>query len=367
MKNLLIYPVTKEVISILRHRALLKEYECVYGCTLNSTYRENEDISYLDNGENVGIKCSNDIMDYINQVDDVLLSPGVGIHYVQECLIPIIDECVKNQKNIGFLFPPEPSLEDYTKEKCLRHQVSYIDFAYDWEDCYAGEDIFDINVPVVFVCGTAKDTDKFELQLHLREEMDCHAYKISQIGSKYYSKLFNIYPIPNFMFSGSIGGEEKVVRFNHYVKQIEEMDSPDLFIIGIPGGVVKDTGRITRELTFRAIEIAAAVIPDYVYLCIRENDLEADYIRDLIDSLNHKYEFEINQIIVSNTYFDWDRTEEAGRWELLKLPCCEIEHKVQPYKRIFEDTAISSLYQDHVEPVTRMIKVLSNYLQTNSI
>lgn len=365
MKTLLIYPVTKDVISILRYRNLISGYEKVIGCCLEGDYKESEDLSYLDNGERIGLECLTEI-ECMEEVDDILFAQVNCDNYFESYFLPFLQKYSIEEKKIGFLFP----VSDVFFNKVLKTGKIKAENLIDLKGCWdneEGDEMYPISVPVIFVCGTAEDTDKFELQLRLRREMLKNCYRISQIGTKYYSPVFGFHAVPDFMFSDSESAERKIIKWNHFVKWIEENEDPDVILIGVPGGVLKETETMIQEYGLTAYEMSAAVPPDYVYLCIYENDVNIEYLKELIQKLNHKYDFEINQIAVSNSYFDYMKTLETGEKDLLKLPCSMVEKKIGNNKEAMEPVYLSGILEAPKEKTDRMIRNLSANVESDLI
>lgn len=364
MKKALIYPVTKDVISILRHHKMLRNYDEIYGVCLTSESRP-EDISFIDNGKKIGIQCKDNLSDILAVVDDILFAEVLSDDYVNEYFLPVYEKCKSGKINIGFLFPVKTELEIKVKELCRDKNMQYISINEKY--CIRkGNKMLNINTPVIFVCGTAKDTDKFELQLLLREMLIRDSYNVSQVGTKYFSNLFDFHAIPDFIFENTISDDEKIIEFNNYIKRIEENETPDVILIGIPGGTVKDTEWYTQEFAVIADEIATAVKPDYVFLCIYENDYSVEYLEELIPKINARYDFEINQIAVSNTYFDFVKTKENGIKEILKLPFLLVNEKCSKKEEV-EYAGLFSIYEEFNTIYRKMIRELSEYAENNKI
>lgn len=284
-KSMLLFPFTKEVISIVRHRELLKDYEMIYCVCLPADEKENGDISYFDNGIPVNCICVKKFLDCIDKVDDIYLTTDTENDYIKSEYKKLIELCCEKRKNIGFLYRICAKERQSMQELCRKHNIDLLQFA-DIRFQFKNKYLEIINVPVIFICGSAKNTDKFETQLIVRKGLMEAGYKVSQIGTKYYSELFGFYSIPEYLYDCGMTETEKIICFNNQVKGIEREEKPDVIIIGIPGGTIRESEKGLTEFTIPAYEISSAITPDYTIMNIYENECDPEYLAETITSLN---------------------------------------------------------------------------------
>lgn len=354
-KTMMIYPFTREVISIVRYKELLAGYDKVYCVCLPSDMKEG-DASYIDNGKEVNCECVNEFESYMDDVDDVFFAADTVNPYIRKQYARLAGLCSEKKKNIGFLYPICKRDHENIQKFCQNSTIEFIQFKNSESPNNSGF-FQQISVPVIFVCGSAKDTDKFETQLIIRQNLMKLGFKVSQFGTKYYSELFGFHSIPSYMFHGNMSEHEKILCFNNQVKELELVENPDVILIGLPGGAVRDTENYTTEFAVTAYEISSAVTPDYTIFNIYENENDLEYMIENIFRLNNRYEFDINQIMVSNTYFDYSKTIENGKKEILKVPYREVKDKIM--NRRIGDVSIHSLYEEDDDIVMEIVRSLS--------
>lgn len=355
-KSMLLFPFTKEVISIVRHRDLLKEYKEIYCVCLPADAREDRDISYFDNGIPVNCICMKNFETCIDRADDIYITTDTENDYVKSEYKKLIELCFSKKKNIGFLYRICEKERQRMQNLCRKHNIEMLSFVGDkfsLENKYLEK----INVPVIFICGSARDTDKFETQLIVRKGLKKAGYRVSQIGTKYYSELFGFHPIPEYLYGCGMTETEKIICFNNQVKAIEREEKPDVIIIGIPGGMIREFESGLMELTIPAYEISLAVNPDYTIMNLYENECETEYLTDTITALNGRYEFEINQIIVSNVWLDYAKTKETGEKEILRIPYQEVMKGIE--NNYVDNIPVGSIYEDYDDIVMNIIKNLT--------
>jgi peptide maturation system protein (TIGR04066 family) len=163
----------------------------------------------------------------------------------------------------------------------------------------------EIKTPVVFVIGVAEKTQKFYIQLALRQHFSNKGYKIAQIGTKSYCELLGFHSFPLFMDSPYLSELSKIILFNHYVKKIEKTEKPDVIIIGIPGGIIPLDNKYNNKFGITAFEVSQAVCPDAVILSTLFENFPLEYFIELNLISKYRLGFEIDCFNISNVKFDW--------------------------------------------------------------
>lgn len=215
--------------------------------------------------------------------------------------------------------------------------------------------IRDINKPLVMVVGTGTNTGKFDVQLRVREIFLHGGYKVSQIGSKSYCELWGFHSFPDFM-RGTLSGEEKIVRFNQYVNYIANTEDSDVVIIGVPGGVVPISNKMLDDFGVMNYMVANAVKPDYVILNIGFVDYNQQYIETMVKALEHRLDYDVNSVFLSNFYINWEATDSLDRLVYMTLPTTVVDGEA-------EKCRCYSLYnKEHIEVFKRnLISTLIGY------
>lgn len=159
---------------------------------------------------------------------------------------------------------------------------------------------YDINTPIITVMGVGYNTSKFDIQLYLRKHFIGKGYKVAQIGSKKVSEFFDFYSMPAFMFDHSYSSEEKIFRFSEYVKKIEEIERPDVIIIGIPEPILPLNKKHPFSFGIYAFEILNAIEADYSILSLMHGEYGQDFMTEMKNLCRYRYNIEIDDFFVSN-------------------------------------------------------------------
>ena len=158
----------------------------------------------------------------------------------------------------------------------------------------------DIGVPIVGVVGTGYNVSKFDIQLYLREHFLKNKYKVSQIGSKKISELFGFHSMPDFMFNNCYSNQEKIFKFNEYVRVVSKIEKPDVIIIGVPEPVLPLNKKHPFNMGIIAFEILNAVDFDYLVLSLMHGEYTVEFMSEMERLFKYRFNTEIDDYYVSN-------------------------------------------------------------------
>lgn len=152
-------------------------------------------------------------------------------------------------------------LSDYTEMFSLLKHEPYDELGVDERYNFSRKDrLYDLDVPVIGVLGQGKNCEKFECQLLIDEVLGAEC-KTAVLSSNALGALFGYYTMPDFLFA-PLPFAEKVFKFNSYVRMIAKTELPDLFIVGIPGGVVPFEKREMNDFAEYPLVITTAISVD---------------------------------------------------------------------------------------------------------
>jgi peptide maturation system protein (TIGR04066 family) len=153
--------------------------------------------------------------------------------------------------------------------------------------------LFDIDVPIVTVLGTAENTDKFEVQAALHEQFAIAGYMASTVASRTEGEILGIHSYPRFMFDPAIDAEEKILRYNGLLKRIELRERPDVMILGVPGGVFQFSRKRNNRFGAQAFYISRAIKSDCAVLCSLYSDFVPSYFEDISVGIRNRLDIDV--------------------------------------------------------------------------
>ena len=235
-----------------------------------------KDWSYLYMGEHVGKKFSDH-----NTADYEVAIFGDGTkEYIFSDLFKNVKRELASSKDICMLFKLSETHRAAIFElaKSYYRNVSFIDgMRIDLSKIENDKKhLYKMEVPVVFVVGTQEQSKKMDCVLGLKKYFDSKGYKVQAIGSKSFSALFDVHAFPDFMYD-SISEENKILYFNALCKNIEYFEHPDIFIVGIPGGLMQYNSTVTNHFGILPYEISQALDPDYIVTVIPYGEYDRSF------------------------------------------------------------------------------------------
>ena len=275
MKNSLkavIYPINKEYVEILKYKEMMEKYEEIIPVCLSGQGIEHRDAGELVKGKPLGIEIMADFEICMQDVDDIIFTEFSDVVFDKMMY------SIEHKKNIVCLFELEDEMNRTITGKCIENGVHFKNYcdSYAAYDMLKEKKIREMNVPILLICGLSEYTNKFEVQLRVRDEFKKRGYCVSQIGSKKYSRIFEMHNFPQFMFQ-NIPEIDKVYMFNSYVKQIERKEHPDIIIIGVPGGVMPYDMDHPNGFGIVNYLVSNALSVDGTLLCLAYNEYEGSF------------------------------------------------------------------------------------------
>jgi peptide maturation system protein (TIGR04066 family) len=226
-----------------------------------------------------------------DKIDALWITNSMG-ELKEESLYDMIDDAAQRGKRILVTRQVESGLNFQILKLAKKYPDMFIKPADAYSDIgkYDSSGFLDcISTPVISVAGVGDRTDKFLLQLALKEYFEKKDYKVVLISSRSNSSMLRgVYAFPSFMNS-NISTECKIVLYNRFVKKIKKDKRPDLIITGVPGGIVPgiDISRMSFELC--PYTVFNAIKSTYSIICLYGNDVSDAYLHELSQLMKYKY------------------------------------------------------------------------------
>lgn len=225
-----------------------------------------------------------------------------------------------------------------------------------------GEEFLDkrlqrIETPVVFVAGMGEKCNKFEVQMFLKSHLNNLDYKVCVVSSRTNAELFGIHSFPEFMLQHDLDESSKIINFNHYLKRLEESETPDIIIIGVPGGIMPVSEKHTEHFGILAFEVFNAVKCDALLFCIHNNKYTKEYFDELQNLCQYRFHTSIDAVVISNYAYDGFSLETEGQIKYLSFTNEEIDDSISSYP---ENVYGNSTYEKLAE---NLLDILSGYAE----
>ena len=305
-----IFPYNAECAPIIKNKELLTMHNivaCISPCGYGFKGR---DVAYAYGGMEEEIIVSDKHLSEIDFEDLLICESKSDFDTI---LMPYIEEAANLGKNVYFLYDLDgihkQKIENIFRDrenKCVILAHRDIDVSTLVVD---ENEIIPMSVPVIFVAGVITNVNKFDVQLGLRAYLIDNGYKVSQIGSKKYCEFFGFHSIPDFMFNRDLTEKQKIIWFNRLCKSIELSESPDVFVIGIPGATMVYNDQFTNDFGITAYEISNSVRSDATIICVPYESYDSKFLQMIKESSKFKYDMQVDCFNMSNKQFDAARSK----------------------------------------------------------
>ncbi|TYQ14966.1 UNVERIFIED_CONTAM: peptide maturation system protein (TIGR04066 family) [Acetivibrio alkalicellulosi] len=369
----LVYPYDINFSSILRHKDLLNNHEIVALVSPRGWSLSGKDGAFADGGDELGIIVDYNFEDSLKKCDTVLFCESEHILDFESIILPNIFMAIDLKKNILINFSLCKKVLDLIIQKCNTNgvEVQYNGMIEEDVICYdipfEHECIHEINTPVVFILGIGEKTNKFEIQLSLRENISKMGYRISQIGSRACCEFLGFHSFPHFMYSNKVTETNKIVLFNHYIKNIEMTEQPDLIIIGIPGAIMPVSNTLTNRFGVLAFEVSQAVKPDSTIISCHYQEYLEKYFIELEKFAKYRLGCSTDCFNIANSVLDYSQSPDLNKTDYVILPSSYVDKKISPYKKYNQKIFNILNKKDNQDMSEYIIDLLSKYGQTECI
>jgi peptide maturation system protein (TIGR04066 family) len=365
----MVYPYNLKISPIVRHRDLLENHQIVSLVSPEGWGMTGKDASLADNGEKLGITIRSDFEACLDLCDTVLFCQSVHTLDYETVIKPKILKAIQLKKDIIITIPLEKEEVEYISQQVLSNNLNFEYYGHMncKPDNYIGDKkvrIYDIETPVIFVMGMGGRTNKFEIQLSLRENLLKMGYNVSQIGSRGYCELFGFHSFPDFMYSDKITESNKILLFNHFVKNIEKTESPDLIVIGIPGGIMPINDTVTNNFGILSYEVSQAVVPDLAVFGCHCEQYNKEYFTEIKKLIKYKFNSNIECFCIANSIIDGIETKYNNKAVHISVSSEYVDNKVQAYTSYGEKIFNALNPQDSKKMTEHIVDVLANYCQS---
>jgi len=178
--------------------------------------------------------------------------------------------------------------------------------------------IYSINTPIIGVLGYGKHCGKFHNQLLLKDILETD-YRTVTVASNALGALFGCYTLPSFFYEGR-PFQEKIVKFNYYIRSLVKTHDPEVIVLGVPEGIAPFAKREFHHFAEYPLVISSAVPIDTAVLCtyFMSGKIREPGLRKMVDFCMNRYSVPVGAVAISGTIYDIPQLEyEKVMYEFL--------------------------------------------------
>ena len=309
IKPTVVYPFSFTSALLPRYQTL-SNYKIASVVVPGKLSNKVSDASFYDEGEPMGIPVSFDLSSQLSNIDTVIWAEYdyMDNFRFRDHVFNQISDILRQGKEVVCTQP----LNDvelkrfYSDASQFNGLFHYLDNKIYADEIFSSSALKKIEVPIISVYGTIENCSKFETQLMLRQKFLSNGYRVSQVGSRHYSSLYNVHPFPRFMFETGHTEAQKILGFNSWLREISNVEQPDVIIVGVPGGLMPVNTRYHFNFVIIAYLVSCAIEPDFSILNVPFEEIDTQYVEMMRNLFRYRFSTQIDCIAMSNVRLNRD-------------------------------------------------------------
>ncbi len=329
-----VYPYDIESAYFFRYDYFNKDFQVVGAVSPPGWGLHGNDVLGVCKEKHCGIEVVKSFNEVDEDFDTVILVDSYNDLDFNTYIFPKVKEILQKKKNLICTKILDNESKMALKKLC--ESIGVI-FKYYNNETYNSNiikgELYDINVPVIFIMSIASRTNKFDIQLTLKRDLGEMGYRTSIIGSKNHGEVFGMHNFPNFMFDDQIKESKKILMFNRLVKEIEKNENPDAIIIGVPEGIMPIGKVLNNNFGIIPYLVCNAVKPDTTILSLLyTKNYDKEYFEEVERVLKYKFDCNIDCYNLSNIFYDYQESENNNSTIYTIIDSDFIDFKKDKYK-----------------------------------
>jgi peptide maturation system protein (TIGR04066 family) len=307
MKKIVIFPYHHDLKTLVDYREMMKGYQL--GGFI-SFIEDNKEVDLLN--KLIGVEYSS-YEQLISSCDALVLIDNYR-DLICDKYYRLIEVAVSNKKEVLItpLAESQLDLNNYIGQfKLLEFLPENIaDFEYEYKNM-TEDKVFEISTPIIGILGQGKNCAKFKVQLMMKKSLE-DDYNAVVVCSNALGVLFGCYSMPGFLYENR-QFKEKILMFNHFIRNLARSANPDTIVIGIPEGILPFAKYEFHHFAEFPLVITNAVSLDLCVLCtyfLTGNELEFT-LSKLGEFCKNKFLTSIDAFAISEVIYE--ATDEEAK------------------------------------------------------
>lgn len=300
-KEITIYPYCDQMFALVEEICKCKsEFELNFCCTFSGTGMVGEDLTFETKAGKHVVRIVEESQSELVKAD-IILIPYSDLsldnkNEIYEMVVKVLESGKEVICNISFGHEKNRRLLEIKNIKF--GEMAYCKNVYD----VLGRRLYNNHIPIILTGDLfplrGEKKNKFGISHNLSEE-----YKVTEIGGCQFSELINQYDIPSFIYDTSLLEDEKVLKFNDFVRDVIEEKNPDLVIIHLPDAPIRyKRNQNLNGYGILSYIISKAVSAEGIILTIPCNLMDQGIIDKIKEEIKRVYKIPLLGVDISNEF-----------------------------------------------------------------
>lgn len=339
MKRAVVYPVSKNDIALIRYfersnlNARIKGCVAPYGSGIVGN-----DLSYVDNRENMGIMIKDDVVDLFDEFDLLIVTEGNENEPKHKLTYLTMLEAIKQHKDIYCFMGMEEKLVKKLEDIADLNDVEFVYkykqnkydiFDYD-ENFKMG--IFEADVPIVLIGGITGTENEFEVLLGLTLALRSKGIKVSAISDNIYASLYNIVELPSSIYKAPVEPKYIINYLNKKLKETYLKEQPEIIFIQAPDAILRYSKYVPNGYGIETYMMVQGICPDYSIIGLQaQTDIE-EFPKYIAEDLQVRFGCEVIGAYLNNNIIDYMEMGINNTIEVSYVEKEKIDEKISKMK-----------------------------------
>jgi peptide maturation system protein (TIGR04066 family) len=321
---------SKDIPVILNLTEFLPEYMISSVVTPSGIGLENKDIGVIENRNDLGYLVTSNLEESIQSCDIVLVLEKEVSTPLYEYGIKAMEEAVHQEKDIICLLKLTKETQRQYEEICRKKNISFRCSLPDKlppnSPKETTESFYHPYAPVIFIGELAEEVQGFEVFCNLVKRFQAVGIKVSAIAAEAANSLFGLHTIDFSDTKGELGS--RIYRINHYIRELEERENPELIIIKLPKPMIKFDEDVRYDFGLSAYMIAQAISASYFIVCSPYGFFADEFWEPLSNNFEAKFGYGIDAIHISNKVIDNTNEMDKDKLNFVHLPAWKAQEAI---------------------------------------
>ena len=364
MRKIIAYPFSNEVVNIVN--IIKEEYDNTeIILSIPRGWHYVDDMSEIDAsestwGEKIGCKMTNLFEEKLDEVDEVIIFDTDSRSKIYDDYISKIIASIKTKKIINCFATLGKKDIDLLSDMASKNHVFFKSRSnetnFNDEKNYK---LRTIETPIVGIGNLVSDRSNYDiisLLAYLFQKMGYSPAIISTNNNLHILDNILVYTLEKIDTYSS----KNILEINNVLKNIEQKRNVDVFMIDIPGAMMKYSNTVFNNFALGAYCFSQAVDFDYFILNSVVGNYGVDFYCSLSKCFETRYGMEIDAVFVGNKVIDMAESVERQEIILNKVPYRYVDeyiHEINEGNERIEiiNSSISGRYKAVVKKIIEQL------------
>lgn len=361
MNNTIIFPATRDNVSVINIYAKMHPNETVIAATVPTQYSSefNSDVSDIINEKNANITLINNLESKLPKANKLIILKS----QINEYLTDYISEVASRNNNNIEIVTTDASLADVVS----MYKIGFVDDKEIIEDVMNDKisSMYNTVAPIVAV-GT------IENKLDNVRTLGYFMYSLKQLGiscacitTDINAAVFDAVIVPEYFNSTRFTSTQRVQYINQVIRSVEESRHPDVIIVDMQEPLLKYSADVNEGFGITPYIISQAIDEiDYSILTMSPDFFDPKILENILLKIKYRFGLDINQISVVNRVLDESEINELHRINTIDISNSELHTCINEFPADMPDNSINLFnpYElSNLDSGQLLLNTISNY------